>query len=245
MNLNFLRSIPILAFAAIAAAPTQAATLLHSYTFATDASDGAGTLDGALIGSATVTGHQLNLPGGLSWVQLSGFAIPGSNFSISLWVKGGPQASFTEFISQNESGGNGMYIGTNNTGIGMRLGDQLLSPGVNFIADNAFHHYVLTTNGTGTRLYIDGTLAGGYGEVISQTQTGTATRFGRQFDPHLEQFVGSLDDILIYSGALTPAEVNTLFNARTTGATAAPEPASLLLVGSALAGLASLRRRRR
>lgn len=245
MNLISLRSVAVLAFAAVFAAPVQAATLLHSYTFATDASDGTGTLDGTLLGAATVAGHHLTLPGALSYVQLSGFAIPGNNFSIALWVKGGPQGFFTEFISQNNGGGNGMYIGTDNTGVGIRLGDQLLSSGVNFIADDQFHHYALTTNGSGTRFYIDGSLVGAYGVVINQTPTGTPTRFGRQFDPHLEVFVGSLDDIFIYSGALTPAEVNVLATSRTTETTQAPEPASLALVGSALAGLVSLRRRRR
>ena len=39
---------------------------------------------------------------------------------------------------------------------------------------------------------------------------GTPTRLGRQFEPYLEYFHGKLDDFKVYSGVLTPSEINLL-----------------------------------
>ena len=97
------------------AAQAPAATLLHSYAFNTDASDGSGAADGHLLNGASVAGGSLQLDGNDDLVQFDSHLVPTSgNYSVSLFFKqNAAQSTFVEYISQGSTGGPGFYLGQN------------------------------------------------------------------------------------------------------------------------------------
>lgn len=132
-------------------------------------------------------------------------------------------------ISQGLSGGPGFYIGTNFAG-NIRAGD-LFSTGVPFGSVGSLTHYAVVFDAIAatSKLYVNGAVVASLSSAISAGAAGTNTRFGRQFDPFNEYFNGLLDDVRVYSGALTAQEVALL---------AVPEPETyiLLAVGLVLIG---------
>jgi hypothetical protein len=226
----------------------SAATLIHSYDFDTGTvTDGTGSIDGTLVNGATILSGVLTLDGANDFVQLAGFAIPtiGNDFSVALRARQSTSFSYPyiELISQGESTGGpmgyGFYIGTSPEGI--RLGDRFPAADVNepFPADRAWHDYVLTSAAVGgTRFYIDGALIFSSDSEMDVVAGGTATRFGTQFAPFSEHFAGRMDDIMIWSGALSADEVAAY---STPSVVPLPSGAPLLLAG--LGALALVRRR--
>ena len=216
----------------------NAATLLHHYTFGLDASDQAGTENGALLNGATVSGGVLSLDGIDDYVQFASHLIPGlGSYSITLegrLIGGFP--TYTEMISQGASG-TALYIGSSPGG-GLRAGDQWGSVG-SFPSDGAWHAYALTvdTDAQISILYIDGLVYNSLGSAIAPGPGGDDTRLGSQYNAHGEYFYGDLDNVRIYSGALTAAEVAGI------EANAIPEPWSMTLTGAGLL-LCGLRRLR-
>lgn len=114
---------------------------------------------------------------------------------------------------------------------------------VNNIYNGAWHHVAWTVSGTTFSLYVDGVLSGTPSTLTPDfLESGEAEIFrigalARNGDGDF--YTGLLDDVQIYSGALTGTEVSTLFS---NPGTAIPEPRAALLGGLGL--LALLRRRR-
>jgi len=217
----------------------SAATLVHDYEFnGNGVTDAAGGVDGALFGDATVSGGYLHLDGDGDYAQLNAPIFPyapTNDFSVYFAYSGHPAQPgiYTEVVSQD--GGN-FYVGSDPSG-NIRIGDGYLSVPVAFpIGAHAF--LVTSSTVSGTRLYIDGTLAfSGAGVVSSSPGGGSVTRFGRQFGPHAEFFHGDIDAIRMFTGVATYAEA--------AGAGGVPEPASwaMMLTGFGLAGMAMRRTR--
>jgi hypothetical protein len=236
---------------AVLAVPATAATLIHSYDFNTGAvTDSVGGLNGTLVGDATVASGVLQLDGAGDFAELSGYAIPtiGNDFSVALRARRtGVTSSIVELISQGYSTGGpagyGFYIGFFDGAV--RLGDRFPANAVNLVfpTDGAWHDYVLTSAaGTGTRFYIDGTLVFSSALTMDVVPDGSFTRFGNQFDGFNEYFKGELDDIKVWSGALSAQEVEDYSNPAVV-----PLPAGTPLMLTGLAAFAALswRNRRR
>lgn len=217
----------MLAAAGLGAAPASAA-LLHQFSFDNSTSDPTGGFTATLNGGAAVSASGLVLNGTSGYAQLSGYAIPASNFSITFdAIIAAYNNAYTEIISQGSSGGPGFYIGFDNSGH-IRLGDQFGSIAAAIPSLNAVHSYELISNsGAGTQFLIDGTQVFSSATAMSGQQSGTATRVGAQFASYGEYFDGTVSNLSIYSGLPAPA---------------VPEPASW---GVLLAGLGVLLVRRR
>ena len=109
----------------------------------------------------------------------------------------------------------------------------------------SWHHVVGSYDGAYLRIYADGVLEGiAYiGPVVAYTgpaalRIGNVQHSAHIFGPeHIGAFDGAIDDVRIYSRALTDAEVQELY--------LIPEPATLLLLGAALPILSAIRHRRK
>ncbi len=209
----------------VPAAPASAA-LLHQYSFNNTTSDSVGGMNATLNGGASVSGGSLALNGTSAYAELSGYAIPTNNFSITFDATIAAYSGGTvEMISQGSSGAPGFYIGLSN-GV-FRFGDSLAGSSVVTPSLNVSHAYELISSSAGTQFFIDGTQVFTSAIQATAPQSGTNTRVGAQFSTYGEYFDGTISNLSIYSGTPT-----------------VPEPASWALLGVGLLALPVLRRRR-
>jgi hypothetical protein len=209
----------------------NAATLIHSYTFDTNANDGTGSANGTLNGAASVSGGVLHLNGNPDFLQFGTGLIPGAgSFSVLISAQldtALPSGLYIELISQEGQ----FYLGpTAGTGI-IRIGDAWSSTGIAYPNDGAWHTFgvVSDVGGNTTSLYIDGIFRASRAGATNPPSGPTGTRLGRQYGPHAEYFDGRMDDFRVYSDALTAGEVFTLSNG-----SAVPEPWTMALTGAGL-----------
>ncbi len=227
-------------------------------TAGVDVSTGTGH-DGntAAVFPATITGGgTFNSDG---YVDTTGVNITGA-FAFSWWFNisddsaTDPRGMF-DFSSDPNSasvttndGPQALYIG-NNGMLAFRMdGSGGGGAATTAVAEDGQWHFVVANYDpvTGITLHVDGSAidasTGGFGDAVGGWDTdqylgafnvgGTATARGLN---------GSLDDVAIYTGNLTAAEIDGLFSGQL-APTDIPEPGSLALLG--LGGLAMLRRRR-
>ncbi|MBP0021398.1 MAG: LamG domain-containing protein [Cyanobacteria bacterium SBLK] len=197
--------------------PCHAATLIHHYEFTDNVTDSVGNANGTLLNGATVSNGQLVLDGIDDYVQFSDKIVPTSgSYSVALFAQQNAiQNNYVELISQGANQGitgePGFYIGyTPNQTI--RVTDSWGNTGISFPSDGLLHHYAMTVDSDNqqTKLYIDGILQATLNAAISTGAIGSDTRLGRQFAPFDEFFNGTMDDVRIYTGALTDIEISNL-----------------------------------
>ena len=226
---------PLLLAALALCAPLRArATLLHQYNFNGSVTDQVGTMNGTLVGGATASGGSLTLNGTSAYAQLSGYAIPSGDFSITFdaIIAAISTSNYAEMISQGTSGAPGFYIGiTPGPNSSFRLGDAVGGTTVATPTDGKQHSYELISSAAnGTQFYIDGTQVFTSAGQATAPQSGTDTRIGNQFSGYSEFLDGSISNLSIYSGLPSAA---------------VPEPSGLALLAGGALLLTLLPRRRR
>ena len=231
----YLRPLFAIAAFAVFGSAASAQTLIHHYTFSTDASDSAGSANGALTSGAVASGGVLSLSGTAN-VSFTQHIVPTSGaYSVALFARQNTlQNNFREWISQGVSGGPGFYIGYQ-AGGGIRATDSWLTTGTSFTANGIFEHIALVTDGATSSLYLNGVLSATLASGLNTTAGGDDTRFGKQFSPFNEYFHGDIADVRIYTGALSAQQVASLATT--------PEPGSLTLLTAGMLGLGLLSRR--
>jgi hypothetical protein len=234
--------------------PPQPASLLAHWSFDQDGSDATGNHPGTLGGGATITGEAMMGNGALDLRDVSGYVdIPTpvldgeESFSVAMFLS---VDSLTHGCCSALLANDSWSPGTLHVNIG--TGSAVPEAAVNgnpaeawgrdaaVPTDGTWFHLAYTYDGeTGTMTpYING-VAGtpGTGGVAPAIGVGALsigawdTTGGGTHDRFLD---GRIDDLRIYSGVLTPAQVVSLV----------PEPSTGLLVLMAVAGMRAFRRRR-
>ncbi len=216
--------------------------------------------DGTAL-DATTNGHDGSLVNGTSYaagklgqafsfdgvddhitVNASGDLEPSPEISVAMWIKAMPSGGLKLLADSSHGSSNGNFgwaIQMTSAGrVGIAYGNSSGFPALDsttVLADNTFHHFAATLDGTDMRIYVDGILDGTASYSGTPMGTGQEIRLGRHFSL-TRQYNGLLDDVRIYNNALSGSQVLAL--------TSVPEPSSigyLLFVGI---GIAARRKRK-
>ena len=155
-------------------------------------------------------GYALSFDGTTNgWVDMGAAVIPTSgDFTVACWAYCSVSNALTcrEILSQGSSG-NAFYIGTepgNNT---FRLGDTWVSTDIPY-PFHGWHHFALVKSAN-TIFYIDGASRATNATPIANPSASTGLRLARQYGDYGEYWPGLIDEVQIWSRALSPSEIQT------------------------------------
>ena len=194
-------------------------TVLHDVVNGDNGTINNGTWDSGISGS-----DDLDFNGSSTYVAIpstAGLNFGTSAFSISLWFKGQLDGNpYPAILTDNpgnwESGcfalryGNGGYQGLS---VHWYPTDYIVESGM--LNPNIWHHAVLIRNGSTLSLYIDAVLTST--ATVDPTQPinlgdgGDMYLGGHAWDGGTSYFLGSLEQLRIYSGVLTQAQITALY----------------------------------
>ena len=202
-----------------------------------------GTVNGTATWGTGEAGKALTFDGG-TYVSVSNFTKPTKQLAVSALVNADPATAATVSFIRNAQNG-GLAVGGTNSGLfdlGLVMNDTdgllhlrgqiAAGPNIVTVTDPAgfplgsFHQVAISADGAQLRLYKDGK------EVDSKDYTGvlnvpavqsltigggvTVDDTGTSLDPS-NAFIGSIDDVAVYSRALTSSEVAAINTAATQG----------------------------
>ncbi len=207
------------------ACSTPAPTLIASYTFCGNANDSSPNANNGTINGATLTTDRFgNANSAYSFDGNDHVAVNNStalqlgtgDYSISYWMKSNNGGSSQGMIMK-------MNGGTNYSGFTQYLnGNTILARSENAygigstiaVIDNNWHHISYIRSGTSQKLYIDGVLNNTVvSAAVANVSNSNEMHFGKWNEANGQYYTGQLDDIKIYSGALSEAEITAEFNA--------------------------------
>jgi MSHA biogenesis protein MshQ len=206
--------------------------------------DQTGNHSGSIFGitepsSTAVINNSLDLSatGIDDWVSLPNETVDGLNdFSVSVWINTSiakRQQEIIHVLGRGLSNGFGfdddmleIYLSNSST-VYVKVQDsgQQLSAGKN-ITDGQWHHLVVTREDNRVCLYVDGALqpcGNGVNSGVLSLPNNDAVVVGQEqdsyqgdFDPD-QSFEGYIDELMIYDGKLTSAEISTLYDRQSNG----------------------------
>ena len=259
MNAKTLVLLPLLVSA------THAATLVGHWKFdetmgttaADETGSNAGTINsGVTVGSTGIVGNAYSFDG----TNAGNVSMGNASFLSTILHSTGSSTnsySFSAWINPSSAKGSVVYAGNDNSNSYSNIGtsgDSVRrwlrgSGGADSSSGNVvqgmWSHLVLSVTPTGSKTYLNGVELTALSETVNYSSINSANRFTigildrSNSGSDADFYSGLIDDVQVYTGSLSGAEVSTLFN--TPGITV-PEPSALLL--SALGGLALLRRKR-
>jgi hypothetical protein len=241
--------------ASLLSANLAQAALIRYYPFDGNANDASGNgYDGTVVGATLTTDHLGNpnsayhFDGSGDYIVAGADNLPTTTRTVALWFE--PEAA--NLPAPIMLGYGGGSCGTSMM-LGLYIQDYFVSShcGANtlVITDsqsplNAWHHFAMTTDNSGTSFYLDGAFLGSNSSlfinntVVAGTQLGIGVASSPSgsvpyTDSNIGYFQGSIDDVRIYNTALSAQEIAQLAGK---GASV-PEPSTLFLFTTGIAGL--------
>ena len=141
-----------------------------------------------------------------------------ASISVSFWLKSTQASDYIHIVSNCLVGGSnyyGYYVGmmTDNIRFQLFYGDTTSSPldGTRVINDGVWHYITATFDGTTQKLFVDGTLDNSRASAAISYGGAAAPGFGAYIAGDSNKYSGSLDDVAIFSRALTSDEIYSLY----------------------------------
>ena len=149
-----------------------------------------------------------------------------SDFSLSVWIKPRNFNNFQHIIGAPFQ--NGFFIGADGTDLIFNLyNGTLFGITAPTVSSNTWHHYVFIRDGNTLKLYADNSLIG-TADVTGESFTGNPVFSvgGGEFNEYY--FNGDIDEMALYSRAITVPEISTLYNSGN-GTNYAGSPTSMMV----------------
>ncbi|MGC6426762.1 MAG: LamG-like jellyroll fold domain-containing protein [Akkermansiaceae bacterium] len=186
-------------------------------------SEGAGTTSqfGEAISLDSVNAEYVNIDGAgnVGFQGETFYDFVGSDFTVSAWFTvgtGGFTTSWQALVAKGE--GSGWRIARNSANPSLDYAGGLGNTGANGLSDitAGLHHVVAITDmDQGTSLYVDGVLEAFVpGAPLLEDRLNFMT-IGNNPDQLGRSWNGTIDDVLIFNRALTPAEARVIYNGST------------------------------
>jgi len=199
--------------------------LVAYYPFSGNANDLSGNANNGNVSGATLTTDRFGNANkaysfnGSSYIGINNnnSMFNTNNISISLWVKApSSPGSYIYLLSKYIDGGAssyGLYTGTSgdltfytyNSGISAIIDKSL-------IWNNQWHHISATYDCSTIRIYLDGSQVGSGIQSASTIPYNSSNLYIGSFDGSQLNFNGLIDDVRIYSKALSASEILTLYH---------------------------------
>jgi len=174
---------------------------------------------GVLEGNAGYTtgkigSNSLTLDGAGDAVSVEGVDSLSGDMTVSYWAKT-TQTSLAVITGFGDNSSLGFQSGININGTG---GLEFTTAGswvgvTNAIDDGEWHHVAVTLSGTSAKGYLDGAY-GGFTQTVDALEAYTGTKRIGSFhsNPSTFSYDGEIDDLRIYSRALSPVDIEELYN---------------------------------
>ena len=140
----------------------------------------------------------------------------GDVFSLELWAKRA-RTNGEEYLVFKGGGQFAVYFAAGTNRLTFDNDDVVAARANAATTDTAWHHWVVTHDASGTRIYRDGVDVTSVGAAVTFTSSSAPLRLGAYGNlPSGSFFGGSLDEVALYSKVLSPAQVAAHYAAATT-----------------------------
>jgi Concanavalin A-like lectin/glucanases superfamily len=193
----------------------------HATGLVTGTSDYAASFGGSAASSTTI-----------ATVAQSSTLQPTSAVTVEAWIKETTAPSgFVDVVSYGDQHGQGYSLQVSNTNhaafwLDLSGGATVFAGGATALSTGTVYHIVGTYDGTTAKIYVNGSLDGSTAQsgTISYSGIGTyGLSIGGGQNTGRNTLAGTVDEVAVYSSALSSTAVTTHYNAGAAAATAGPK----------------------